>query len=652
MGSVAVVPDARMLVGVPPGWSDETAASVPLVFLTAWFAFTDLARVRPGDRVLVHAGAGGVGMAAVQLAHHLGAEVFATASESKWDALRALGVAEDHLASSRTLAFEQAFGEVDVVLNSLAGEFVDASLRLLAPGGRFLEMGKTDVRAPEGVSYRAFDLIEAGPARLREMLEELLDLFEREAIRPLPVRTWDVRRAGEAFRFMSQARHVGKLVLTVPPAWDRDGTVLITGGTGGLGALLARHLLGRGQRRVVLASRRGPAAPGAAELVEAGAEVLACDVSDRDAVHALVAGIEDLTAVVHTAGVLDDGVVEQLTPERLDTVLAPKADAAWHLHEATRHRDLAGFVLYSSVAGVLGGAGQANYAAANAALDALAAHRHDLGLPATSLAWGPWALDDGGMAAAGAGGLDRIRPEQGMALFDTATATAHALVVPLLLRSGATRGEVPAVFRDLVRGGRRTASGATTRPGDAADRLARLRPEERLGFLVDLVRAEVAAVLAHSCADAVEPDREFQALGFDSLTAVELRNRIGTATGLRMPATMVFDHATPSRLARHLLDELAPPDPDAGEPSPLAVLDRLEAVMSAADPDEVTRAGVAARLRTLLGRWGAPAGDGAESASVARKLEAASAEEILDFIDNELGRLHAADSGLTQEGAP
>ncbi|WP_083661949.1 type I polyketide synthase [Actinophytocola xanthii] len=650
MGSVAVVPDERMLVGVPAGWSDETAASVPLVFLTAWYAFTDLGRVRPGDRVLVHAGAGGVGMAAIQLAHHLGAEVFATASESKWDVLRGLGVADDHIASSRTLEFEQAFGAVDVVLNSLAGEFVDASLRLLAPGGRFLEMGKTDIRRPEGVTYRAFDLIEAGPARLREMLVELLDLFEREAIRPLPVRSWDVRRAGEAFRFMSQARHVGKLVLTLPRSWDRGGTVLVTGGTGGLGAVLARHLLDRGQRRVVLVSRRGPAAPAAAELVEAGAEVVACDVSDRDAVHALVAGIHDLTAVVHTAGVLDDGVVEQLTPERLDAVLAAKADSAWHLHEATAGRDLAAFVLYSSVAGVLGGAGQANYAAANAALDALAAHRHGLGLPATALAWGPWALDtDGGMVAAGAGGFGRITPGQGMALFDAATATDHALVVPLLLRPGATRGEVPAVFRDLVRGGRRTAASATTRPGDAADRLGRLRPDERLGFLVDLVRTEVAAVLGHSSADAVEPDREFQALGFDSLTAVELRNRIGTATGLRMPATMVFDYATPARLAQHLLDELAPAEPD-GALSPLAVLDRLEAAMSAADPDEATRAGVAARLRHLLGRWGAPAGG--ESASVASKLESASAEEILDFIDNELGRLHAADSGLTQEGAP
>jgi len=641
MGSVAVVPDERMLARIPDGWSDETAASVPLVFLTALYAFTDLGRLRAGERVLVHAGAGGVGMAAIQLAHHLGAEVFATASESKWDTLRGLGVAEDHIASSRSLEFAERFGAVDVVLNSLAGEYVDASLRLLAPGGRFLEMGKTDIREPAGVAYRAFDLAEAGPARIREMLDELVDLFDRGVIRPLPVRTWDVRRAREAFRFMSQAKHVGKLVLTVPPAWDPDGAVLITGGTGGLGRVLAGHLLGRGHR-VVVASRSGGEVP--------GAEVVACDVSDRDAVHALVAGIPDLTAVVHAAGTLDDGVIDQLTPERLDTVLAPKADAAWYLHEATKDLDLAGFVLYSSVAGVLGGAGQANYAAANAYLDALASHRHGLGLPATSLAWGPWAVEEG-MVAGAAVGFGRIGPEQGLAMFDTATATDRALVVPLLVGGGAARGEVPAVFRDLVRGGRRAAAGSATPKGGAAERLTGLRAEERLGFLVDLVRAEAAAVLAHASADAIDPDREFQAIGFDSLTAVELRNRLGIATGLRMPATMVFDYATPARLAEHLLATLAPDDRLAAGPSPMAELDRLEAAMSAVEPDEATRAGVAARLQRLLGRWGAPAG-GAESATVASRLEAASTDEIFAFIDNELGRLHTADFGHTQEGAP
>ncbi|MBB4911538.1 type I polyketide synthase [Actinophytocola algeriensis] len=637
MASTAVAPDERVLAVIPDGWSDETAASVPLVFLTALYAWTDLGSVRAGDKVLVHAGAGGVGMAAIQLAHHLGAEVFATASGSKWDTLRDLGVADDHIASSRTLDFEQAFGgtRMDVVLNSLTGEFVDASLRLLAPGGRFLEMGKTDLRDPATVdgTYRAFDLADAGPDRVRELLAQLLDLFARGEIRPLPVRSWDVRRAPEAFRFMSQAKHTGKLVLTTPRTWDRDGSVLITGGTGGLGAVLARHLAARGQRRLVLVSRRGPDAPRAAdlekELTGLGADVTvtACDVRDRDAVHALVGGIDDLTAVVHAAGVLDDGVLASLTPERLDAVLRPKVDAAWHLHEATEGRDLAGFVLYSSVAGVMGSPGQANYAAANTYLDGLAAHRHSLGLPATSLAWGAWAE---GMSADGTG-LRRIGVEQGLALFDTATGTGHALLVPLLVPSGPAPGEVPAILRGLHRAARPDAAAQA----DVTGRFAALRGEDRRRFLLDLVRESAAAVLGHGSAREIRPEREFQALGFTSLTAVELRNRLTSATGLRMAATMVFDHATPAALADHLLTELSGDEVTASPAGTLlAELDRIEANLATADLDDVTRGGVAARLTRLL----AGVHRQEENGRVADRFSAASTDDILDFIDNELGR--------------
>ncbi|MGX1800465.1 zinc-binding dehydrogenase, partial [Streptomyces albidoflavus] len=228
-----VLVDERYVTRVPGEWSDEDAASVPLVFLTALYAFRDLASVQAGERVLIHAGAGGVGMAAIQLARHMGAEVFATASEPKWETLRGLGLDDAHIASSRDLGFEEKFREVtggagmDVVLNALAGEFVDASLRVTAPGGRFLEMGKTDIRDPRTtgeVRYRAFDLGEAAPERIGEMLSELLGLFAEGALRPLPVRTWDVRRAREAFRFMSQAKHTGKIVLTMPARWDPEGT--------------------------------------------------------------------------------------------------------------------------------------------------------------------------------------------------------------------------------------------------------------------------------------------------------------------------------------------------------------------------------------------------------------------------------------------
>ncbi|MFD1543429.1 beta-ketoacyl synthase N-terminal-like domain-containing protein, partial [Nonomuraea guangzhouensis] len=272
-----IVTDHRQVAPMPAGWSFAEAASVPVAFLTAYYGLVDLAGVQPGDRVLIHAAAGGVGMAAVQLARRLGAEVFGTASPGKWAALT---LDEDHVASSRTLDFAEKFGQVDVVLNSLAGEFVDASLGLLSDGGRFVEMGKTDLRdtiAP-GIRYTPFDLVEAGPDRTGQMLREILDLFERGEIQPLPVTSWDLRRAPEAFRFMSQARHIGKVVLTVPSPIDLDGTVLVTGGTGGLGKLLARHLVARhGVRDLLLTSRRGTAVEGAeklrAELTEQGARV-------------------------------------------------------------------------------------------------------------------------------------------------------------------------------------------------------------------------------------------------------------------------------------------------------------------------------------------------------------------------------------------
>ncbi len=664
--------DERFLARVPEGWSDEEAASTPLVFLTALYGLTELAGLSAGERVLIHAGAGGVGMAAVQLARHLGAEVFATASEGKWDVLRGMGLDGDHIASSRDVGFEEKFRAVtggrgmDVVLNALAGEFVDASLRITAPGGRFLEMGKTDIRDPEtvggGVRYRAFDLGEAGPERNKGLLGELLDLFAEGALRPLPVRTWDVRRAREAFRFMSQAKHVGKIVLTMPPRWNPEGTVLITGGTGALGGHLARRLATAGMRHLLLTSRRGTDAPGAAELAaelrELGAEVTvaACDTTDRDATAALIGSVpaqHPLTAVVHTAGVLDDGVIASLTPERLAAVLRPKVDAAWHLHELTRDLDLAAFLPFSSIAGVMGSPGQGNYAAANSFLDALTRHRRALGLAGTSLAWGPWA-HDGGMTSTlsdtdmrrmQSGGLPPLAVEQGLDLFDIARGSDETFLVLVGLAPGAMRGaapeDLPPLFRSMVRSGRRTAA-ATDAAGAAAAlgaELAGLDAADRVRRVTDLIREQAARVLGHASPKAVDVTREFRELGLDSLTALELRNHLSTATGLRLPATLVFDYPTPTALAEHFVSELTGDDTPQG-PSLLAELDRLDALLAAAadDPDEITRAGLALRLGRMLDKVRATAPD-PTGPDVADDFESASADEVLAFIDNELGRL-------------
>ncbi|MFF3129778.1 SDR family NAD(P)-dependent oxidoreductase, partial [Streptomyces sp. NPDC057908] len=622
-GPVAVT-DRRTLARIPDGWSFTEAASAPVVFMTAYYALVDLGQLQPGESVLIHAAAGGVGMAAVQLAQHLGAEVFGTASSGKWDVVRSLGLDDAHIASSRTLDFERQFLDVtegrgvDVVLDSLAREFVDASLRLLPRGGRFMEMGKTDIRDADaiaeafpGVAYQAFDLIEAGPERIGQLMAEVLALFDSGALKPLPIRTWDVRQAPEAFRFLAKARHVGKVVLTVPEPVERHGTVLVTGATGALGGLVARHLVAEhGVRSLVLTGRRGASAAGAAalaaELTEAGADVVlaACDVTDRDQLAAVLAAVPEdrpLTGVVHAAGVLDDGVVSSMTRERLDTVLRPKVDGAVHLHELTAGLDLSMFVTFSSVAGVFGGPGQANYAAANAFLDGLAQQRRKAGLAATSLAWGPWATTDGMLGQLDGSDVDRmvrsgvlpLADEQGLALLDAALASPRAALVPVgldltALQAQAAAGALPAVFRGLVRtsGRRRAPVAVATGSSTLGQRLAGLDPQERDRELLDLVRTQAASVLGHAGVETVDGDKQFKELGVDSLTAVELRNRLNAATGLRLPATLVFDYPTPAALAGFLLTEILG----------VVVPEIASALLSAADDDPIAIVGMSCRF--------------------------------------------------------
>ncbi|WP_344570926.1 type I polyketide synthase, partial [Streptomyces axinellae] len=364
-------------------------------------------------------------------------------------------------------------------------------------------------------------------------------------------------------------------------AFAPEGTVLVTGGTGTLGGLLARHLVAEhGVRHLLLTSRRGPDAPGAtelaAELTATGAEVTvaACDTADRQALATLLTRIpheHPLTAVVHTAGALDDGVLTTLTPEQLATALRPKVDAAWNLHQLTANAHLSAFVLYSSAAGILGSPGQANYAAANTFLDALAHHRHTQGLPATSLAWGLWeqtsgltgGLGDGGISRMNRGGLTPLATRDALRALDEAVACAGPTAVAAgfhapSLRAQAEAGTLPPVLRELVRVPVRRAAGDGA--GQGADgwarRLANMDEAERESTMLELVRSHTAAVLGHAESRNVAADQAFQDLGFDSLTAVELRNRLNTATGLRLTATLVFDHPTPAALARHLREQV------------------------------------------------------------------------------------------------
>ncbi len=634
-----VIADARMTARIPDHWSFEEAATLPIAATTAWFGLADIAGIGEGTRVLVHAATGGVGTAAVALARAWGAEVFATASPGKWDVLRAAGFDDAHIASSRDLAFEQDImaatgGQgVDVVLDCLAGEFVDASLRLLPRGGHFVEIGRRDVRDPAevaaahpGVAYRQFELAEAGPDRVGEMLAATVALAEQGGIAPLPYQAVDVHAAPSAFRTMSQARHIGKLVLTLPAPLDPAGTVLVTGGTGALGGRLAVHLARQhGVRHLVLVSRQGPAAPGADDLraavAEAGADATfaACDLTDRAAVAALLAGIPDehpLTGVVHTAAVIDDGVVDTMTPDRVDTVLGAKSAGAEHLHALTTDLDLAWFVLFSSASGVLGNPGQSNYAAANTHLDALAAHRRELGLPATSLAWGFWSDTDSGiggrLAEADRRRLERgwARPmasAEGMALFDVALRSADPLLVPIpldldRLRSSIGDGPVPPLFRGLVRGGMARAAGRDAAP--ALGDLSTVAPARRRELLLELVRGQVAAVLGLASPAAVVPDRAFSEIGFDSLTSVELRNRLAAAAKVRLPTTVVFDHPTPAAMVELLATELGGDEPAPAEPA--AELDDagVRSMLAGIPVHRLREAGLLERLLTLASDGG------------------------------------------------
>ncbi|MBL1111899.1 SDR family NAD(P)-dependent oxidoreductase [Streptomyces sp. 110] len=451
---------------------------------------------------------------------------------------------------------------------------------------------------------------------------------------------------------------------TAPPAWDPEGTVLVTGATGTIGGVIARHLVAEGGvRHLLLTSRRGPEAEGAvelhAELGELGAQVTlaACDVADREALAALLATVpaaHPLTAVVHTAGVLDDGVVSSLTPERLDTVLRPKVDAALTLHELTRDLDLSALVLFSSIAGTFGGMGQGNYAAANAFLDAFAQHCRAQGRPVQSHAWGLWAQRSemtGKLAGAdlnrlARGGIVPFSSEDGAGLFDAARAVDTAVVLPMRLDAaglGARPGDVPALLRGLVRAApatrpsRRTATGAgaaPARPEGLKQHLTSLPEAERGRFLLDLVRTTVAGVLGFESVAAVEAERGLLDLGFDSLTAVELRNQLGKATGRRLPVTLLFDYPTSTAIAAYLEAEIAPEAFTAASMT-FPELDALESNLAKVAADDEARTTLASRLQDLLARLGQGPEDAADV--VAGRIDAASDDEIFDFIENELG---------------
>jgi len=614
-----VVTDARFAVRKPKNLSMAEASSIPSVFMTAWYALNHLARLRKGERILIHSAAGGLGLAAVQLAQSVGAEVFATAgTPEKRELLRSMGI--EHVMDSRTLAFADevmriTHGEgVDVVLNSLAGDAITRSMEVLAPDGRFLEVGKRDIYDGRALDlsqfrrrliYAAIDLVglrEQRPALCSRLLHEVTEQLESGALKPVSYRVFPVSQASEAFREMAQGQHVGKLVLSmedpklqlVPPRPGfrvrENGTYLITGGLGGLGLEAARWLVEHGARTLLLLGRNAVSASAQSELdalraAGARVEVAQVDVADAQRLGELLertrVELPRLRGVLHCAGVLDDGILEQQEPARFRTVMMPKVQGAWNLHMLTRNESLDLFVLYSSMASLLGLPGQGNYAAANAAMDALAHYRRQQGLAALSVNWGPFS--EVGLAAAASNRGERLA-HQGMASF---TPRQGEALLERLLEEGAV--QVAAVALDVrqwleffpsvasLRVWDELASERTegARPrSDVMVNLRRASPNERLGMLEGYLRERLGQVLR------IDPSRvgrhePFRGLGLDSLMSLELRNRIEAALDLKLSVTLLWAHSTLSALAAYLLEQLGlMPKNEAGVTEPSLVAPR------------------------------------------------------------------------------
>ncbi len=596
-----VVGLAGLTAHLPAGVSFEAGAGFPIAFLTAHLALRQAARLEPGERVLIHAASTGVGLAAVQLALLAGAEVFATAgSDAKRERLRALGVR--HVMSSRSLEFarqtmEATAGEgVDVVLNSLSGQFIPYSLGVLRQHGRYVDIGKRDYYDDaklglrpflKGISMSLVDLrgmLTSRPRAVESALAQLVGELASGRLRPLPVESFPARSAADAFRHVAQAKHGGKVVIAmrdpaapIAPARREvrirgDATYAITGGLGGLGLEAAKHLVASGARRLVLMGRRAPSAGAEAVLASlraAGATVLVAqgDVAraeDVARVRAAAAGDPDapLRGVIHAAGVLDDGILVKQTADRFAAVMAPKVAGAWNLHLATAGDPLDFFVLFSSLASILGAPAQASYAAGNAFLDALAHHRHAAGRPALSVNWGAWgevglaaAQDNRAKRVAGQG-VRSLTSEQGIRALARLLSSPlpQVTVAPLNLRQWLESNPSAAQWKLLAALHEEPAAAAAQR-SQVKDALGAARPGARRRMLEEHLAGEVAAVLRIP-AEAVDHAKPLTTLGLDSLTALEFRNRLELSLGLALRATLIWAHPTIAGLAEFVAQQL------------------------------------------------------------------------------------------------
>jgi NADPH:quinone reductase-like Zn-dependent oxidoreductase/acyl carrier protein len=615
-----VTADALLVARKPAQFSMEQAASLPVAYMTARYALNRVGGIRSGESVLIHAAAGGVGLAAIAEARRVGAEVFATAgSDEKRSYLRSLGIA--HVFSSRTLDYVREILDVtggrgvDLVLNSLSGDFIAANFRVLAPQGRYLEIGKNGIWEPDRVAEQRPDVrysiidwgqeYERAPESIAAIFQESIRAASAGEVSPLPCRSFKLSDAANAFRWMAQARHIGKVVLS--PAMIRDSSAyLITGGFGGLGLRIAERLVERGARVLSLVGRRspGPEAQSAIQRMEArGARVMVheADVSRKPDLEWVFKEISrngtPLKGIVHAAGVFENKVLFETDPESFARVLAPKVQGAWALHELTPGMDLDFFVMFSSIASVLGAPGQASYAAANSFLDSLAHFRFSRGLPALSVNWGAWG--DVGKASGQTAssflserGAGFFSIDEGLELFELSLAGSQPQFTAARMNWEEARRTLGSheAFLSEVTGSLLVPARESAAAAELVQMLARTDADRRPAVLLEEVRRRACAVLGIALERPLDPDRALSDLGLDSLMAVELRNSLSAAIGKPLPSTLTFSYPSVRALAEYLASQVdqqppaASPDPEMDD-----FLSRLEQ-LSEGEVEQLLRA--------------------------------------------------------------
>ncbi|MEL6494852.1 MAG: aminotransferase class I/II-fold pyridoxal phosphate-dependent enzyme [Cyanobacteria bacterium J06623_7] len=589
-----VTVDAKFAIAKPPQLSYPEAATIPTTFLTAYYGLQYLAQIQPGDKVLIHAAAGGVGQAAVQIAQQVGAEIYATASPGKWDFLKAMGI--KHVMNSRNLDFAAEImqltdgGGVDIVLNSLNGDFIPQSLSVLAPNGRFVEIGKVGIWDKQqiadlrtDVSYFPFDLLEVSNCDrhlIATMFAELREQFIAGSLKPLPHRVFPMQQAASAFRYMAQAKHIGKVVIELTTSKEivkPEASYLITGGMGALGLQVAKWLATEGAKHLILLGRNSPNSQVQSEiskLHQQGIKVdtVALDLRDGDAVSKYFASLQqnkiELKGIIHAAGILDDGLLSNLSWERFQRVLQPKVAGAWHLHYASEKLALDWFVCFSSIVAAFGAAGQSNYATANAFMDSLMNYRRQRGLPGLSLNWSIWSQV--GMASRMTKtqqerlrqqGLTEIAPHKGLKILKQLLQQQPEQTIVFPVDWATFLSQQPDnLFFERVRP-QISASESPTQLSipttSLLQQLAAANQEQQQEMLEAHVQAQIAKVLGFADREDVDTQEKFADLGMDSLMAVEFKNNLQTSFGKAISLSAAFDYPNVELLAAYIAQQLA-----------------------------------------------------------------------------------------------